>query len=193
MDDTMLTELSAKASAVATMAADTEAAFDEQGDAEIEVLRKVLERVRPSLKAIVGKVTLSKRVANLTRNGDIPPDSFVNYDRRAVRILGSGPNRECERDTRGPYSGEALYLREDGEFVEFSYGGEWSNWQSESSRWEAEVRQLSLRDVVDEYELEEVVAGIVEKLDKQLKGKAPERAKAARERAEKLRALAALL
>ena len=192
MDEKMLQELTGKAGQVAQTAADSVTARAEQLDAEAELLSCVVERVRPAIGTLASRPVVASRTWWPERT--CPTTDETRADWRGLCLTTPlGPVEDHPRANEGGYGGEDLFLLPDGSWRELSYSGSWSRWQGASSSWEASPRDLSIRDVVREYRCQDLISRVAEALDRDLAGKREQAAKAARDRAEKLRALTRLL
>lgn len=190
-DITIPENLSALAEDVAARDAALQVAIETEHDAAAELLRRVLATVKPALRAIASRPVIRYRVWW--------PDSVSTADEttRATwagrRVSGDGVEEDHPRANEGSYEGSSLYLRADGEFVRLSYSGSWSRWQGASSEWSADEATLSIEEVARRYKVADIVEGLTDALERYVKGHAMDRAKQARERADKLRAVAQLI
>ena len=195
MDETTLKNLSEQAQAVAGEQEDLDRAIDEERTAEAAVLERVIEAIRPGLRALSGRIRTAvdrRHHADVNYHGGTTEEE---YDPRCgIRVAGSGPEEDCPRANAGSYEGCDLYLLSDGSFLELTYEGSWSRWQGSSWGWTSVATILSPREVMDEYALDPIVQTISAAVSKAAtsEGRA-KRSAAAKERAEKLRALTTLL
>lgn len=116
-------------------------------------------------------------------------------DWRGLRLAGGVDRSEKYTSWSGSYKGESLWYNPGQGFVEITYDGAWSNWQGDSDGWNAKEKILMPLQAVQEWDdLPTKAADALEKaLKSYVQGKAVERTKAARERAEKLQAVSTLL
>jgi hypothetical protein len=187
-DITMIDNLSRK---VAEQHSDLEAAVGEERAAEEELLGKLVDAVRPALKALSSRLKATERVWWPTSVETATEKSY--HEERGVRLAGSGPERDHPRANDGAVEGLDLVLLADGEFARLDWSGSWTRWQGRTSTEESALTRLSLREVVDEWDVDEIAARLHELLEQHLSGRATKTGAAARERAEKLRAVAALM
>jgi hypothetical protein len=186
-------QIKAKADRVAAEHADVLAAKDAEEAAEAALLEKVVEAVRPALRALASRVKTADRVEHFA-DVDRQRETETLATWRGLCLTGTpGPLRDNPRDNRGSYEGSDLFLLVDGTFVELAYGGSWSRWQGSSWGWKTTERTMTIAEVAHEYKLEPIVEALSEALDQHTQGGRPARAKAMRERAAKLAALVALI
>jgi hypothetical protein len=178
---------------VAEQHADMRAAFAEERAAAAKVLEAAIAAARPALRALVGRIVREER----TRWHDNAYTSTERdyHEERGVLIAGTMAEQAHPRDTDGRYTGEALYLLDNGQLAQVEWGGTWTKWQGRGSTMTGTLRvyESPLACVEDGWDAEELVNGLVDALERQASGRAPERAAKARERAERLRAVAKLL
>lgn len=180
---------------IAALAAQVGGEYDEQQaaivaerDAEAEVLAAAIDAARPALKAICSQVKVSHRSTN-GRNGCHPVHRYGCHAQDGLVLMDGYDQDGDSSSNRGSYSGDRLVLLVDGTLAVFERTGTWSHWQSEWSQWEATVRPIAVREAMDTYDLDPCLTAISEALAGQI-GKRD--AKAARERAERLAAMARL-
>lgn len=173
---------------------DAAKASAEERDAEIALVGKILALVRPAVRALGTRPEIASSWYVL--RGD---DKTERAPWRGLILTCApnkvGPSRRHGRDENtGDYEGSDVFLRDDGELIMLTYSGTWSNWQNDRSEWTATERVLPVAEFVEGW-----TAGKPEHLLKHLgeliskAGDRTERAAAARERAEKLRAMLALI
>lgn len=167
------------------------AAIDEEATAEAALLARVVELVRPALKALSSRLKASERVWWPTNVETASEKSY--HEERGVRLAGSGAERDHPRANDGSIEGTDLVLLEDGTFARLDWSGSWTRWQGRSSDEESALTRLSLADVVARWDVDDIAGALVEKLEAQVTGRAPKTTAAAKDRAEKLRAVNALL
>jgi hypothetical protein len=203
MSETAVTAIDAAvshlSSAVAPLIAaheESERAALEVRDAEVALVTKILEAVRPAVRALGSRPQVGDEYVVDGVQGEQPRAAW-----RGIVLTcapkDAGPTRKkhhSHNDTDGSYVGYDAFLREDGSIVELSYSGHWSQWQHSRCSWEATERVLSVADFVDEYEPsrpEDLVKHLQEVVD--AAGDRSKRTAAMSARAEKLRAVTALL
>ncbi len=185
----LVSDLYPKAARAAAESDELASAIDAERSAEAAVLDAVIAAAKPGLRAVCSRML--KSYAVLTDEGD---ERKTRFAEKGLLLDGSGAQSRGERGaTRGPYSGEDLYLLDDGRLARVTYLGGWSRWQGESSSWEAEMKILTTRDAMNAWALDKLIAEIVKAFDAALAGDATKRSAAARERAAKLRAIAELV
>lgn len=185
---------------VAQAAEESNAAHAEQQQAEIALLAQVVELVKPALRAISSRPLTCSDWTGL--DGDEKPRT-ERATWAGVCLTGRpGPVQRGARsasgrdNTRGAWGGTDLFLRPDGTFVTLAYIGTWSNWQDARSPWHSKFAPKTVQTVITEDwapSLAEIVNVLASKLTAEVNGKRSEATRAARERAAKLRALAALI
>jgi len=182
-----------------------EDAISQERAAAVALLGRAVELARPGLRAVSSRPLVCEdwedRDDGFQLDDEEPRTERADW---AGLYLGDGrpgPERvdrwrQGQEQTRGTWGGTDLFLLPDGTFKSLSYSGTWSRWQGSSSPWMA--------DEADE-EIEAVVAAkwapsggqsvkrLAEALQKELDGGRQKATKAALDRAERLRALAALL
>jgi hypothetical protein len=173
--------------------AEQQAAYGAERAAEAAVLEAALAAARPALRALVGRIVREERT--VWHDNAYTSTERDYHEERGVLIAGTMAEQAHPRDTDGRYTGEALYLLDNGQLAQVEWGGNWTKWQGRGSTMTGELRvyESPLACVEDGWDAEEAVAGLAEALERQAAGRAPERAKAARERAERLAAVARLL
>ena len=176
---------------VAAQHAEMTSAISDERAAEEELLARIVDSVKPALRALSSRLLASERT--------FWPDSVSTatersyHEERGVRLHGGGPSRDHPRANDGAIEGLDLVLLEDGTFARLDWTGTWTHWQGRASVDESTLTRLSLRDVVDGWDVDILAAGLHDRLTAQLEGRAPKRTASARERAEKLRAVSSLL
>lgn len=167
------------------------AAIDEETTAEAALLEKVVDLVRPALKALSSRLLASERVFWPDSVSTATEESY--HEERGVRLAGSGPERDHPRANDGAIEGTDLVLLEDGTFARVDWSGSWTRWQGRTSHEESELTRLSLADVVAGWDVDDIAGALVGKLEGHVNGNAPKTTAAAKARAETLRAVVALL
>ena len=176
---------------VAEQHATMEAAFDEERAAEEELLEKIVDASRPALRALSSRILASERVFWPDSVSTATERSF--HDERGVRLDGNGPERDHPRANDGGIGGTDLVLLDDGTFVRLDWTGTWTRWQGRTSEETSTLTRITLRDVVETWDVDVIAATLSERLEAQATGRASKTTASARQRTEKLRAVAALL
>lgn len=167
------------------------AAIEEEATAEAALLARVVDIVRPALRALSSRLLASERVFWPDNVSTATEQSY--HEERGVRLAGSGPERDHPRANDGAIEGLDLVLLEDGTFARLDWSGSWTRWQGRTSHEESALTRLTLADVVAGWDVDDLSRVLVEKLEAQVNGRAPKTTAAAKDRAEKLRAVSALL
>lgn len=189
--DTAVSKLDTLSRAVAEQHATMEAAFEEERHAEEELLEKLVDAVRPALRALSSRLKASERTWWPTSAETTTDKTY--HPERGVYVSGNGPERDFPRANDGSVVGSDLVLLDDGTFARLDWSGTWTRWQGRTSEETSTWTRLTLADVVAEWDVDEVAATLAERLEAQLAGRAAKTTASARERTEKLRAVAALL
>lgn len=191
MDDIDLTKLAATAQTVATEHEALTSAITDRQKAEASLLARVVEALTPALPALVSPIRTSERTYWPT--SATTATVYDTHDARGIRVDGDGPEQDHPSANEGQYEGKALYLMESGTFAVLRYEGHWSRWQGATSEWEAEVVPLTVEEVpANGWDVDEVVKALAASLASHV-GKRTKTTQKARERADKLAALARLL
>lgn len=176
---------------VAAQAEEQSAAIDSERDAETAVLEAVIAAARPALKAISYRIKVGNRMWWPNNVQAAEADEYHSV--RGIRIAGSGPSRDFPQSDSGEYEGTALYLMSDGTLAQLTYTGTWSRWQGASQEWTASIRPVTPRQAMNRWDLGDCVESLRAALQKQLDGGAKKQTQAAKERAERLTAIAQLI
>jgi len=187
-----LATLATTAATVATQHQEYQAALGTQQQAEAALLTRIIETVKPALRALASGIYRTWRCTS-GRNGCNPVEEKDYFEERGVCLVDDFDRDKDESGNRGTYGGSRLYLLSDGRLAEVDREGTWSCWQGE---WDSEECTLAIVDAahaVKTYELTDMIEVLTAKLNEQIKGVKPTRTKAARERADKLAALATLV
>ena len=176
---------------VAEQHATMEAAFDEERAAEEELLEKLVDAVRPALRALSSRLKASETTSWPTSTETSTEKTY--HPERGVRLDGNGPERDHPRANDGSIGGTDLVLRDDGTFARLDWTGTWTRWQGRTSEETSTLTRIALRDVVETWDVDEIAATLSERLEAQVAGRATKTTAASKDRAEKLRAVAALL
>lgn len=169
------------------------AAFDEQIAAEAALLSRVVELARPALRALANRIQIGDRTWWPTNVQTATEREFADVS--GVIVRGQPlPTRDYPRANSGSYdTSEALYLLTDGTFVEKSWTGNWSRWQGAGDEAHAVLTPKTAAEVVDEYDVDEIIAALAAKLQQQAAGNAGKTTEAAKARAAKMQAVVAIL
>lgn len=166
-------------------------AIEEEATAEAALLARVVDLVRPALRALSSRLLASERVFWPDSVSTATEKSF--HEERGVRLHGTGPERDHPRANDGAIEGTDLVLLDDGTFARLDWRGSWTRWQGRTSHEESELTRISLADVVAGWDVDDISRALVGKLEAQVNGRAQKTMAAAIERAQKLRCVAALL
>ena len=166
-------------------------AFEEERDAEAALLGQIVDAVRPALKALSNRLKASERVWWPTSVETASEKTY--HPERGVLIDGEGPERDHPRANDGAVSGQDLVLLDDGTFAVLDWSGNWTRWQGRTSAEESTLTRITLREVVETYNAEDIAINLGDRLEAQVNGKAPKTIAAAKARAEKLRSVSTLL
>ena len=166
-------------------------AFEEERAAEAALLEKIVDAVRPALKALSSRLKASERTWWPTSTETAT--ARTDHPERGIKVDGDGPVRDHPRANDGAVSGQDLVLLEDGTFAVLDWSGNWTRWQGRTSAEESTLTRITTRDVVDTYNAENIAQNLVDRLEAQLTGRAAKTTQAARDRAEKLQAVSRLL
>lgn len=183
--------LAALAADVSAQHDEMTAAVEEERAAEEVLLGQLVDAVRPALRALSSRLLASERTFWPDSVSTATEKSY--HEERGVRLHGEGPSRDHPRANDGAIEGLDLVLLVDGTFARLDWTGTWTRWQGRTSLEESTLTRLSLRDVVDGWDVDELAAALHERLTAQLEGRASKRTASSRERAEKLRAVSSLL
>jgi hypothetical protein len=184
--------ISALAPDAARINAEHAAAIDAERTAEAQVLEAAIAHAKPALRAVCGKVRVYER--HYWVNSVQTETDTTDHEVPGLLLAGNGTAQEDHpRSNGGAYEGCGLWLLRDGTLAELTYAGHWSRWQGSASEWTADLARVTPREAMDSWELAECLGALKTALERVVNGKAPEKTKAARERAEKLAALAALV
>lgn len=206
--DTEIKQIETLAKIVTEQAETLAKAAAENEAAETALMEHVVGKLRPALRALSSRIQTEENVESEDPDGPTREDRY--YHLRGIYIplsrpngrerwLSSGPVEQREGrnggvdDTAGPYVGTDLFLMEDGSWLELAYRGRWSRWQGAVSWWTATPRRMTLTDVVAEYNVPDVLGGLLVRLEGYVKGNATTRAQKLADNAAKIRAMLALL
>jgi hypothetical protein len=168
---------------------------NEEEAAEAALLAKVLEIVKPSLRAV------SKRVVSVSyesggRDGCHPVSRVEYHDVQGVMVYNAYSTEEDGSGNRGTYVGTRLYVSRDAQLFEVERAGSWSHWQGEASEWTSTVTPVTCLGAARDYGinviLDRLAATLSERVDESLKEVA-QRTQHMRARAERIRVILALM
>jgi len=165
-------------------------AIEEEATAEAALLARVVDLVRPALRALSSRLLASERVFWPDSVSTATEKSY--HEERGVILAGTGPERDYPRANDGAIEGTDLVLLADGTFARLDWSGSWTRWQGRTSEETSTLTRLSLADVVETWDVDEIAATLSERLEAQLAGRSGKTTASARERAERLRAVARL-
>ena len=160
--------------------------------AETALLVRVIETVKPALRALACRIYRTWR-ATSGHNGCNPVEEKDYFDERGACLVDAFDRTKDATGNRGTYGGSRLYLLDDGRLAKVRRTGTWSAWQGE---WDEEECTLAIIDAATaqkNYHLADIVEGLAVKLNEQIGGEKSKRTKAAKQRAEKVAALVALV
>jgi hypothetical protein len=177
---------------VAEQSAELESAIDAERSAEAAVLERAITLAKPALKAVCSRV-VRKDHDTSGRDGCHRVEIVEHFDRQGIALYTGIKRVRDETGNSGHYLGDKLVLWADGTLSRLEASGSWSLWQGSWDRLDYEERPVTPREAMDEYELSGLLESLAGSLRQQLTGKAPEKAKAARARAEKLDAILELV
>jgi hypothetical protein len=184
-----ITEITTLAGVVAAEHAASVEAHQAVTEAEADLLARVVEAVKPALRAVSSRRRVTERTFWPDR---VCTETVYTAGPLALRVYGSGPTEDYPRANRGSIEGTDLYLNPDGTWTEATYSGSWTRWQGESSSRDATDKALTVREVADAYGVDDIFAAIGEALSK-AKGTRDKPTAKALERAERVRAVACLV
>lgn len=143
--ETGLAKLSDTIAPIVAAHAESEAAKADELAAQVALVSRILEIARPAVRALGSRP--------LTSNDYIAGEGGVGSTRASWRGLiltcepkETGPTRDKLRrdDNDGSYEGCDVFLRDDGQLVELTYSGSWSNWQNSRCGWTAEEETITV-------------------------------------------------
>lgn len=173
----------------------SEVAQHAQRAAEIALLTRILEIVRPAVRALGTRPTVRYQ---LTNHGD------VNYGGGIVRIDEPhrervlplncnriAPSEDAPRANSGSYEGVDYGLEADGTIVKFVWSGSWSRWQGSTDEFEAEIFYTDVPKLLENESLNSIIEHIEHAVSKA--GNRENATKKAIERADKIAAILELV
>lgn len=184
-----IVDLESKTTAVAQQHVDYEQAHEDAVAAEVALVQRVLEIVRPSLSALCSFPEVGHTYT--VDGGDL---KVRRASWRGLLLRGTASaEKDHPRDDRGNYTGVGWFVLPNLMLRRVDYGGAWTRWQGGLCCATSTEHTVTLADLMEWEDAEMVVARIVAALDAQLTGNKARQTKAALARAEKLRAVSALL
>jgi hypothetical protein len=181
--------LEAKVGGVVFQRREQELAYAAEKAQRTALMDAVLNMSKPALPSIVGKITTASLVW-----ADNTPEK--QWSQNGLRLAGEGPRRKPNEES-GVLQGRDVFWLLDGSVLELLYAGSWSVWDKVPSPWHSEATLLAAKEAASylvSHGLDEIaIRSILDALDAQLKGNTPKRIVQARARAEKLRAILALM
>jgi len=190
--ETMVRDFGTAATEIATAADQQAAAFAAKREAEAALLAKVVESIKPALRAMSSRIQSSHWICGNNSGLNIV-ERETHLDERGLLVIDGWKRHKDTSGNRGELDGERLYLLSDGTWATLTREGTWSAWQGEPDRWEAELDRIEPVDVVQSYKLEDVVRSIAASLAAQRKADRAASTKRALDRAERMTALATLI
>lgn len=190
---TILAYIRAAAQDIAASHADLELAGADLRGAKAAFLEKLLDAVRPCARSLGGPVAMAMTVSPAGTTTEPAGWRGLYLDGLGPKIANRTPVEQpgyarAAWPERGRHSGTRLLLRDDGELVELSYDGPWSNVPGEVSSWRATATALEPDEVLARgYKLEPICNAIGEAMDAQANGKAAAKAAELRGKANRLR------
>ena len=189
----MLRELGDQAKRVARERSAYDGAWEEARRARVELLAAIVDAVRPALPALGSGLAL-----RWSSHGVDAASAKAPFRAVLVGQMQKGPSLPCRfalasDSRRGRYGGTALYLTDEGVFVDLEYDGAWSDVPGEVSKWEAKWCPMTADDVVAEYDVADVLDRLTTALVQQAHGATPMRTANLLTRAKQLQALTKML
>lgn len=198
MNDDRLKKLDESAAEVSRRALIADAVHEAERDAARALLERAIDMLvkgpdgrRGTLRAIGTTPTVA--YSNVGQGNEVTESG----EDRVVLLSGeTKPVSTNERAAAGTYSGKALWLTERGVLQKATYAGSWAAGQNPSAwmaGWNVTRETLTARAAVAQFDVEECIDTISQKLDAYLNGNATRRTATAERRAAKLRAVVTLL
>jgi hypothetical protein len=187
-----LTTLATTAATVATQHQEYKAALATQNEAEAALLTKIIDTVKPALRALACQIK-SYDFSTSGNNGCNPVHRYDTFDEVGVMLVDDFDREKDATGNEGTYGGSRLYLLSDGRLAEVDREGTWSCWQGAADTYTATLKTVDAAYAVRTYHLTDMIEAINTKLAEQIKGSKAKRTKAATERASKLAALTTLV
>lgn len=201
MDPKQIENLGALADTVAAEHSDLEAAIAAERHQCALLLSAVVDKVRPSLRALSSSI--HSRVKTFWVTDALTDAATEVFPWRGVRVWGAeGPQERIPQANEGAYEGETLYLVAPSQsrppctdFALVEWSGHWSRWQGATSAWEGIDTPWTCEQVAERVGIsgaQEILNTLEAALQSHL-GSRKKASKRAVDRAERLAALARLL
>ena len=187
-----LATLATTAATVATEHQEYQAALATQNEAEAALLTKIIDTVKPALRALACQIK-KYDFSTSGNNGCNPVRRYDTFDEVGVMLVDDFSRDKDATGNEGTYGGSRLYLLSDGRLAEVDREGTWSCWQGAADTYTATLKTVDAAYAVRTYHLTDMIEAINTKLAEQIKGSKAKRTKAATERASKLAALTTLV
>jgi hypothetical protein len=191
-----LAKVAARVPAIIADAAAAEAAMNEVVAAEAALLDRLVELVRPALRALGTRPLIANAFSGGKDNCN-PWDEETRAEWRGVCAFDCkpGPTRDKRGDdSTGIYASSDLFLAADGTWRHLAYSGTWSIWAGAVSGWTATETVMTSAEVARGYGSKDVDAIIATICHAVTNAGSREKVTAkAKARAEKLNAIVALL
>lgn len=166
-------------------------AHEAQTAAEVALLDRLVEILRPALRAIGTRQIATYRLAYRAQVGQYENTTRTPW--RGVWVAGeSGAEEDHSDHNDGAYIGRATFLDEDGVWRTLTYQGTWSRWQGSTSAYDTREQTLTTAEVAKRTDVALIVERLIEAVEK-AKGSRAKGMAAARQAAERARAALALL
>jgi len=197
MKSVNVTSLEARTNAVVQQTTELKAAIADEQEQRAALLSVVLTMIKPALPSLLSKI----QIDSVHHNDGQHQDQAKYHARRGLRLDGCGSKTGPvydEGDRGGAIEGWDVFLLDDGSVLELHYAGSWSAYDRDTDVWTVEQERTLPADdavgfLVGEGHDKAALEAISVALDKQVDGKAKSRIKAARERADTIRAILTLL
>ena len=169
------------------------AAIAEEAEEGAAVLDAIRDATMPALAALCSPLPAGFSSA-VVEDGTPPAEKKIAQREERGFVILDAFQRDSDADMRGGrYFGRLLTLLSTGTFAIVERSGTWSSRVGERSEWTTTLREVSAREVVEEFDAAEISGAIERALDAQISGAAARRTDEALQRAEKLRAISVLL
>jgi len=185
--------LARQAHAIGTSHAANEDAWTQDRAARGELLDAIVDAIGPALRACSSRITceFTQSSAGITQKYLGVPGIYAGTTGPMKDI--PHPEIEPRGNGRGRYKGSDLFLMVDKTWLELSYAGPWTTIEGEIGRCIATTRTLGSVDVINEYNISNVVDSLAEALTREARGKRATRTAQLLERADRMRALTKLI
>lgn len=191
MDDE-LKRLEQDAAKLGELAAEQEEATAAASRAEAELIKQIVELVKPALRALSSRVKVRERTWWPDSVSTATEEDFASW--RGFRVSGDGPERDHPGANQGEIEGVDTFIKADGSLCRLRYSGDWTRWQGRAEEWTASEATITPLDLAREVGAEDIVKVLSEAVQRQLSSGGREKATArSRERAAVLGALSTML